>query len=430
MRVHRVIQGETLRDIAKQYGVSVRDIVHVNELSSQNVIVPGLGLLIPTREGFAVQSYVIQQGDTVAQIKQKFGVSDEIFQAWTGLKASQTSLPVGTRIYLPVRSASKRAIEVNGYLTPSGTTSDENILANDSDATYVSVFSYQARANGTLVPPKDSTALVTAKRYQIQPLMTVTNFDGNTFSTSLAHTLLANASLRTKFISQILSTCTSKGYAGVNVDFEHMQPADRPLYNQFILDLRDAAHARKLTVSIAMGPKTADNPNQSWMGAFDYKTLGQEVDYLMLMTYEWGWVGGPPMAIAPVNQVRSVLDYATSVIDPQKILMGLSLYGYDWPLPYVQGKTRASGISNNDAQNLAVTEQSTVNWDVESASPWYEYTSGGIEHRVWYDDPLSAAIKLSLVNEYNLRGVTLWVLGNEFPQLWYLLQDQFTVKKL
>lgn len=136
------------------------------------------------------------------------------------------------------------------------------------------------------------------------------------------------------------------------------------------------------------------------------------------------------MAIAPVNQVRAVLDYATSVIDPAKILMGISLYGYDWPLPFEKGTTRASGISNNAAQNLAISEQSPIHWDVTSESPYFEYTAGSTKHRVWFDDALSAAIKLSLMDEYGLRGASLWVLGNEFPQLWYLMKDNYEIRKL
>lgn len=135
------------------------------------------------------------------------------------------------------------------------------------------------------------------------------------------------------------------------------------------------------------------------------------------------------MAIAPIDQVRAVLEYATSVIDPAKILMGMSLYGYDWPLPFVKGKTRASGISNNDAQNLAISEDAPIQWDSPSASPYFEYTAGSTQHRVWFDDAQSAAIKLSLVDEYGLRGVSVWVLGNEFPQLWYLLRDSYTIRK-
>lgn len=430
MRIHRVRQGESLDQIAATYGVSVRDILHLNELPSQHIIVPGLALLLPKGDPLAVQAYTVQSGDSIETISRKFGLTPAVINSWTGISENATTLPVGQRIYLPIRQTSKKTIEVNGYLLPSGTASDAEILQTVSELTYFCSFSYQVRADGSFDAPKDKNALAAAKPLNIQPLMTMTNFDGNTFSTTLAHTVLANSSIRRKVIDGALSICASKGFGGVNVDFEHMQPSDRSLYNAFIRELRDAAHARNLTVSIAMGPKTGDNPNQSWMGAFDYQTLGKEVDFLMLMTYEWGWVGGPPMAIAPVDQVRAVLEYATSVIDPAKILMGVSLYGYDWPLPFQKGVTRASGISNNAAQNLAIAEQSPIQWDAVSASPFFDYTSGSTAHRVWFDDAQSAAIKLSLVDEYGLRGTTVWVLGNEFPQLWYLMEDSYTVRKV
>ena len=54
------------------------------------------------------------------------------------------------------------------------------------------------------------------------------------------------------------------------------------------------------------------------------------------MTYEWGYLFGPPMATAPVNMVRQVLDYGVTTIDPNKILMGIPNYAYDWSLPFIQ----------------------------------------------------------------------------------------------
>lgn len=137
------------------------------------------------------------------------------------------------------------------------------------------------------------------------------------------------------------------------------------------------------------------------------------------------------MAVAPIRQVRAVLDYATSVIPSNKILMGMSLYGYDWPQPFVKETTRAAGIDNNSAQNLAIREQVPIQWDAASASPNFRYTNqAGENHIVWFDDALSVAAKLQLVYDYNLRGVSYWVLGNEFPQGWYLLKDSFEVKRL
>lgn len=55
---------------------------------------------------------------------------------------------------------------------------------------------------------------------------------------------------------------------------------------------------------------------------------------MLLMTYEWGYSYGPPMAVSPLQAVRSVLDYAVTEIPPEKIFMGFPNYAYDWPLPF------------------------------------------------------------------------------------------------
>lgn len=69
----------------------------------------------------------------------------------------------------------------------------------------------------------------------------------------------------------------------------------------------------------------------------------------MLMTYEWGYTYGPPMAVAPLNMVRRVVEYAVSAIPVEKISLGIPNYGYEWPLPYVRGTTKAQSISNREA---------------------------------------------------------------------------------
>ncbi|WP_029421196.1 glycosyl hydrolase family 18 protein [Alicyclobacillus macrosporangiidus] len=431
MRVYTVVAGDELRAIADRVEATTRDLVRWNELAGEDVLVPGLHLLVPGPATLA-QTYRVRRGEDLTQAARRLGVSLEELESYSQIR--QTTGPqwqAGQTVLVPRRVTQKRTIEVNGYLLPQGTPTDSGILQDVGRwLSYLSIFSYQARADGTLVETKDNIALEVAKRYGIAPLMTVSNFDGNTFNTELAHTILANGSIRRRLFDHIMRLARSKGFRGINVDFEHMRPTDRPLYNQFIRELGRIVRPAGMSLSIALGPKTSDDPMAQWMGAFDYRTLGAEVDFLMLMTYEWGWVGGPPMAVAPLNQVRAVLDYATSVIPPQKILMGISLYGYDWPLPYPAGG-RASGIANNTAQNLAIREQVPIQWEHPSASPFFRYRTRELEERVvWFDDALSVSAKLNLVYEYNLRGVSYWVLGNSFPQNWYLLDDSFEVRKV
>jgi spore germination protein len=430
MWIHTVTQGETLRDIARQYGTDTRELTRLNEIENPDVLVPGLHLLVETQQTYLAQPYTVRSGDTISSVAARLGLGRGMLEHWLGRREDQGGrLVAGEVVLLPSRVTSKRTIEVNGYLIPQGGPEDENVLQTIRDLTYVCMFSYQARADGTLQPPTDDRAgREQARRQGIVPLMTVTNFDGNRFNTELAHTLLSNRSLRQRLIDNILEMLRARGFRGVNVDFEHMRPADRYLYNQFIREVGERVRPAGYSITIAMGPKTSDMPQGTWMGAFDYRTLGQLVDFLMLMTYEWGWVGGPPMAVAPLDQVRAVLRYAVSQVPAEKILMGIALYGYDWPLPYPSGR-RASGISNNSAQNLALRKQVPIQWDTRTASPYFVYEEQGERHIVWFEDAMSVAAKFQLVYDLGLRGVSYWVLGNSFPQNWHLLREAFNVRR-
>ena len=98
------------------------------------------------------------------------------------------------------------------------------------------------------------------------------------------------------------------------------------------------------------------------MKAHDYKAHGEIVDYTMIMTYEWGYSGGPAMAVSPIGSVRQVLEYALTEIPANKILMGQNLYGYDWTLPFVQGTT-AKAVSPQRAIQIAAENNVAIEYD-------------------------------------------------------------------
>ena len=134
-------------------------------------------------------------------------------------------------------------------------------------------------------------------------------------------------------------------------------------------------------------------------------------------SYEWGYTYGPPMAVAPLPNVRAVLDYAVTEIPPEKLLLGVPNYGYDWPLPFVQGETRAQSISNQRAIQLAVAYGAVIQYDDTAQSPYFHYTDeDGTIHEVWFEDARSMAAKLRLVAEYGFPGAGFWNLMRPFPQ--------------
>ena len=100
---------------------------------------------------------------------------------------------------------------------------------------------------------------------------------------------------------------------------------------------------------MALAPKVSATQTGVLFDGKDFQALGAAANHALLMTYEWGYRYGPPMAVAPLDQVRRVVTYAAGVIPPGKLSLGLANYGYDWPLPYQKGITSAVTIGNVEA---------------------------------------------------------------------------------
>lgn len=183
-------------------------------------------------------------------------------------------------------------------------------------------------------------------------------------------------------------------------------------------------------MSTALAPKTSATQKGRWYEAHDYRAHGQIVDFVVIMTYEWGYSGGPPMAVSPIGPVRQVIEYAISEMPASKIMMGQNLYGYDWTLPYVPGGPYARAISPQQAIRLAAQYNVAIEYDTKAQAPHFRYRDeNGKEHEVWFEDARSIQAKFDLVKELGLRGISYWKLGLDFPQNWLLLTDNFTVVK-
>ena len=151
---------------------------------------------------------------------------------------------------------------------------------------------------------------------------------------------------------------------------------------------------------------------------------------MLLMTYEWGYTYGPPMAVAPINQVRRVVEYALTEIPADKIDLGIPNYGYDWPLPYERGVTKATTIGNVQAVRIAVEQGAEIRFNELAESPYFNYVSDdGVEHEVWFEDVRSMQAKFNLIREYDLRGCGYWQIMQWFRANWLLLQNQFYILK-
>ena len=129
------------------------------------------------------------------------------------------------------------------------------------------------------------------------------------------------------------------------------------------------------------------------------------------------------MAVAPLNKVREVLDYAVTEIPREKIIMGVPNYGYDWKLPFERGVTRAELIGNVEAVRIAVENHAQIQYDETAQSPYFTYWQQGMEHEVWFEDVRSIQAKINLAKEYGFRGFGYWNLMRPFRANWLLVNE-------
>lgn len=243
------------------------------------------------------------------------------------------------------------------------------------------------------------------------------------FDPELADALLSNAAARRAAVQNIVDTAARWGLSGVHVDFEGVPAARRDDLTSFMAELARRAHEHGLEVSMAVPAKTAAAASALWSAAYDYRALAEYVDFLMIMAYDQHWRGGAPGPVAALPWVRDVIEYALDpeggAVPPDKLLLGVPVYGYDWPagggwadaVTYAQTMARLGALQ---AHGAGVT----VRWHPGHRSPFFTYSG----RTVWYENAHSAAYKLLLAAEYGLGGVAFWRLGQEDPHLWDVLR--------
>ncbi len=378
-----------------------------------------------------MQIYVVQTGDNVDSIAEMFGISVESL-----ILDNQISYPyrlaVGQALYIRDNTQEEERIPLytGGYAYPfiDRTTLEETLPF----LTDIYVFSYGFTMEGNLIPPTsdDMWMIEASLAGGVRPILTLTPLgaDGR-FNNNLVSAAVRDMEVQQRLIWELGRTVQEKGFGGVDIDFEYVQPEDRVPLAQFVRRLTQIMNLFGYQVSVALAPKTSSDQQGLLYEGIDYGLLGGAANRVMLMTYEWGYSYGPPMAVAPINMVRRVVDYAVTEISRDKISLGIPNYGYDWPLPYERGETKARTISNQEAVELAVDYGVEIQFDETAQSPYFRYWQYGIQHEVWFEDVRSMKAKFDLVLEYGLSGVGYWQLMNFFRANWLLLEDMFLIKR-
>lgn len=423
MELYVVKSGDTVHQIARRYSTPTDGIISANQLQNPDVLSVGQALIIPTDEN----RRTVRPGDTLYSIARRHGVSLPRLIAANPQVADPNRIYPGQLVTIPANGRQTREIIVNGYVTDAA---DSTLSAALPYLTFLSPFSYRSDMAGKLTPTFHLN-LTLSGEHRTANLLTLTNLqEAGGFSGQIAHAILTDQAVQDTFLENVEALLRQGGWYGVNVDFEYVYQFDRESYNQFLRRLTDRMHRLGYLVVTALAPKLSAGQQGLLYEAHDYTAHGQTVDYVVLMTYEWGYTYGPAMAVAPLDKVRQVLDYATQVIPAGKILMGVPNYGYDWTLPFAQG-TAARSLANMEAAALAGRVGAAIQYDQAAQSPFFRYYDAeGRQHEVWFEDARSLRAKYALVNEYGLAGVSFWNLNNLFRTNFMVLESMFHVEKV
>lgn len=272
----------------------------------------------------------------------------------------------------------------------------------------VSPYWYKATATGDIDSKESKLVYDAAKGMKIKIIPLITNIREATDD------ILAKPEVRSALANNIAKLVKDKDYDGINIDFEMLDPAHKDNLTAFMAELYPKMVSLNKTLIISVFPKV--DVHESVHGAYDYAELARYADYLQIMTYDRHWSTSDPGPIAPINWYEANVKYAVETCGPEKILVGVGVYGYDWV------NKKGETVTYVDAITLADKNGIGVRFDEESRSPYFSYGNG---HEVWFENAQSISAKLDVIQKYNPAGIAIWRLGQEQPEVWETINRKF-----
>jgi peptidoglycan-N-acetylglucosamine deacetylase len=237
------------------------------------------------------------------------------------------------------------------------------------------------------------------------------NSDGTTFQTDKLTVVLSSPEARKRLIQTAVLYTLAQKQVGLVLDFESIPDANQGDFTRFIEELGAAFHAANLKFMVGL-------PAADW--AYDYKTIAQHCDAIVLMNYDQHWQTSPPGPISAQDWFVTNLRNILKLVPASKLVMGIGNYGYDWPAKTKKDPNpMAEVVSFQQGIITADESQADIDFDSDSLNPHYSYEDENNRvHNVWFLDGLTAYNELRAAERAGVRGTALFRLGEEDPSIW------------
>jgi spore germination protein len=427
MNIHVVQPSDSIYSIAEMYGVSVEKLIQDNELESFSGLVPGQTIVIVYPE----LTYTVQEGDNLLNIANAHGITVMQLLRNNPFLSDREYLNPGETLVISYNTS--RKITTNGFVYPY--VNLETLKKTLPYLTYISVFNYSASSNGEVVSYYDDLEIIQlAKEYSTIPLMMMTTLtpQGEP-NIELAYNILLDEELQDRHINNILNIISTKGYSGVNMVFNYMNTTNQNLYLNLITKLSNRLMNEGYLTFVTINLNMQNIDNEITFEKIDYSGISQVANGIVFLHFIWGSNFGPPSPVSSINNIRAFVDYVTTTVSPDKIVIGKPLIGYDWELPYIPGRSSANSLTLNSALSLARDVGATIQFDETTQTPFFQYDrynfGAPVQRIVWAIDARSIDALLKLISEYGLDGAGIWNIMVFYPQLWLLINSQYEIEK-
>ncbi len=291
-----------------------------------------------------------------------------------------------------------------------------NIIAENPDLfTSVIPFWYSLNEHGTIKKTtncENQDLIDLCKENNILIVPTISN--GQT--ASITSSIFSDQAKQENTISNIMNLIDTFGYDGIQLDFESMNPEDKDSFSTFVQSLSLRMSQENKILITTLHAKTSENGIWDGTKSQDWEAIGQYSDFVNIMAYDHHWSTSESGEIAPISWIRDVLDYANTVMNLEKILLGVHFYGYDWV------GEKASALEYTDVLDLISTYNVTPEMTFEKEK-YFTYEKDGYDHFVYYSDHETLEERLNIVTDYEIAGIAIWRLGHEDQENFITIND-------
>lgn len=423
MIIHVVEQGETINSIAERYDISAERLALENGISTPVNLAVGETIVILQPEIV----YTVQKGDTLDSIATSHNTSIiGILRNNPYLSERQYIYP-GEVLVIKYDDEKIGTLSTNGYVYPF--ISIDLLRKTLPFLTYLSIYNYYT-ATGEVITINDAEIIRTAKNYGVAPIMVFTGLVGSTEEQiEVIHNILTNEDLQDYLIDNLISVLDIKEYYGVNITTPYILPEDRNMYVEFIRKFSTRLKAEGYRPFLTLTLSAFELLININYGDLQYNILGELVDNVTIITYEWGFSYGLPPSIVSFGTIENTITYALSLINPNKLNLGYSTIGYVWRLPYIDGVTVGQAITYNSAIDLAREYNAVIHFDEITNASYFQYYSD-FEYILRFRDARGINDIVKLVPKYRVEGVAIWNVMYFFNQMWLVIDSQFEIRKL